>query len=139
MSCWPVKVKQEEDEPLEIGPAHIYNQPITEQICLSAINGSNNMPNIKTEEPELCGAKMPGSKMADHVVFPVKTEDGRFHCGESMGEQIATDTSPGAKMAEQCLKAVLWQDMSVNLASTLLHQLSGTHLHALTLKLKLIY
>lgn len=31
----------------------------------------------------------------------------------------------GAKMEEQCLRAVLWQDMSVNLASTLLHQLSG--------------
>ncbi|XP_038123138.1 zinc finger protein 827-like [Cyprinodon tularosa] len=30
----------------------------------------------------------------------------------------------GAKMEDQCLRAVLWQDMSVNLASTLLHQLS---------------
>ena len=101
------------------------------------MNGSNNMPNIKTEEQELCGATMPDpmnprSNMADHVI---KTEGGRFHCGESMGEQIETDATPGAKMAEQCLKAVLWQDMSVNLASTLLHQLSGTHLHALTFKL----
>ncbi|XP_056432215.1 zinc finger protein 205-like [Gadus chalcogrammus] len=95
-------------------------------MCLSTMNGSNNMPNIKTEEQELCGATRPDpmnprSNMADHVI---KTEGGRFHCGESMGEQIETDTPPGAKMAEQCLKAVLWQDMSVNLASTLLHQLS---------------
>ncbi|CAL8237919.1 unnamed protein product, partial [Merluccius merluccius] len=135
VSCQPVKVKQEaEEEPTEICPAHIYNQPITEQMCLSTITGSNNI-NVKTEEQELCGANMaaplnPRFKMADQVAFPIKTEDGRFHCGESMGKpfepgsKMAAGTPSGAKMAEQCLKGVLWQDMSVNLASTLLHQLS---------------
>lgn len=49
----------------------------------------------------------------------IKTEEPLF-LGAKMEEQFGT----GAKMADQCLRAVLWQDMSVNLASTLLHQLS---------------
>ncbi|KAG7255068.1 hypothetical protein CRUP_017776, partial [Coryphaenoides rupestris] len=70
--------------------------------------------------------------MADPADFPIKAEDGRYHLGGATGETTqpganmatAMATPPGSKMAEQCLKAVLWQDMSVNLASTLLHQLS---------------
>lgn len=57
----------------------------------------------------------PGAKMEEHIISGAKTEEQLFF---------------GANMEDQCLRAVLWQDMSVNLASTLLHQLSGTtHTH----------
>uniref|UniRef100_A0A1A7XE26 C2H2-type domain-containing protein n=2 Tax=Nothobranchiidae TaxID=405002 RepID=A0A1A7XE26_9TELE len=52
---------------------------------------------------------IPGAKMAAQVLTGAKLEEQLFF---------------GAKMEDQCLRAVLWQDMSVNLASTLLHQLS---------------
>ncbi|XP_017293813.1 sal-like protein 1 [Kryptolebias marmoratus] len=52
---------------------------------------------------------MPGAKMAAQLFTGAKMEEQLFF---------------GANMEDQCLRAVLWQDMSVNLASTLLHQLS---------------
>ncbi|XP_072314788.1 uncharacterized protein [Eucyclogobius newberryi] len=58
-----------------------------------------------------------GARASD--LLPIKTEELLFF-GAKMEEQFAA----GPKMADQCLRAVLWQDMSVNLASTLLHQLS---------------
>ncbi|XP_059210470.1 zinc finger protein 827-like [Centropristis striata] len=79
----------------------------------------------KMENQLLFGAKMenrllPGAKAAEHGVFSgVKAEEQLFF-GAKMEDQFTS----GAKMADQCLRAVLWQDMSVNLASTLLHQLS---------------
>uniref|UniRef100_A0A8P4KQB5 C2H2-type domain-containing protein n=1 Tax=Dicentrarchus labrax TaxID=13489 RepID=A0A8P4KQB5_DICLA len=71
-------------------------------------------PGAKMENQLLFGTKMenrllPGAKMVDHVFSGAKTEEQLFL---------------GAKVEDQCLRAVLWQDMSVNLASTLLHQLS---------------
>lgn len=75
---------------------------------------------IKTEEWPL-----PGAKMGDQGFSRAKTEE-QLVFGAKMEDQFTS----GAKMADQCLRAVLWQDMSVNLASTLLHQLSGnTHKH----------
>lgn len=56
----------------------------------------------------------PGAKMEEHIFSGAKAEKQLFF---------------GANMEDQCLRAVLWQDMSVNLASTLLHQLSGTNTH----------
>ena len=67
---------------------------------------------------------LPGAKMEEHIFSGAKTEDQLFF---------------GANVEDQCLRAVLWQDMSVNLASTLLHQLSGTahtHTHKLMLNKK---
>ncbi|KAF7229714.1 zinc finger protein 827 isoform X1 [Nothobranchius furzeri] len=69
---------------------------------------------VKKEDQFPSGAMMenvfiPGAKMAAQVLTGAKLE-----------EQLLF----GAKMEDQCLRAVLWQDMSVNLASTLLHQLS---------------
>lgn len=78
---------------------------------------------VKMENQLLFGTKMesrllPGAKMAaEHVFSGVKTEEQLFF---------------GAKMEDQCLRAVLWQDMSVNLASTLLHQLSGNNTNRLS-------
>ncbi|XP_078100330.1 uncharacterized protein LOC144513210 [Sander vitreus] len=78
----------------------------------------------KMENQLLFGAKMEnqlvfGAKMADRVFSGVKTEEQLF-----LGAKMEDQFTSGAKMADQCLRAVLWQDMSVNLASTLLHQLS---------------
>lgn len=73
----------------------------------------------KMEEQLLFGTKMENS-MTDHVFTGAKKERQLF-VGTKMEEQFTS----GPKMADQCLRAVLWQDMSVNLASTLLHQLSG--------------
>ncbi|KAG7461381.1 zinc finger 827-like [Solea senegalensis] len=75
---------------------------------------SKCLSGVKMEEAFPSGAKMadrllPGTNMADQVFSRVKAEEQLFF---------------GAKMEDQCLRAVLWQDMSVNLASTLLHQLS---------------
>lgn len=92
------------------------------------------LPAVKTEDQFSPGTKMedlisfapigenellPGAKMEKHIISGAKTEEQLFF---------------GANMEDQCLRAVLWQDMSVNLASTLLHQLSGTaHTHAVFL------
>lgn len=73
----------------------------------------------KMEEQLLFGTKMENS-MTDHVFTGAKIERPLF-----MGTKIEDQLTCGPKMADQCLRAVLWQDMSVNLASTLLHQLSG--------------
>lgn len=72
---------------------------------------------VKTEDEFASGAKM-----ENQVFSGVKMEEQLFF-GAKMEDQFTS----GAKMADQCLRAVLWQDMSVNLASTLLHQLSGNH------------
>lgn len=77
----------------------------------------------KMEEQLLFGTKMENS-MTDHVFTGGKKERQLF-VGTKMEEQFTS----GPKMADQCLRAVLWQDMSVNLASTLLHQLSGKATH----------
>ncbi|XP_013771640.1 zinc finger Y-chromosomal protein-like isoform X2 [Pundamilia nyererei] len=69
---------------------------------------------VKTEDKFASGAKM-----ENQVFSGVKMEEQLFF-GAKMEDQFTS----GAKMADQCLRAVLWQDMSVNLASTLLHQLS---------------
>lgn len=92
---------------------------------LSGANMDDQFPSgAKMENQVLVGTKMetrllPGAKMADHVFSGVKTEEQLF-----FGAKTDDQFNSGAKMADQCLRAVLWQDMSVNLASTLLHQLS---------------
>lgn len=76
----------------------------------SAIKEENNFqPGAMLENGLLSGAKM-----AAQVFSGAKTE-----------EQLLF----GAKMEDQCIRAVLWQDMSVNLASKLLHQLSGKQIN----------
>lgn len=103
---------------------------------LSAAKMSNRfLTGAKMEEQFPSGAKLenqlllgnkvetrliPGAKMAEQVFPGVKTEEQLF-----FGVKTEEQFNSGAKMADQCLRAVLWQDMSVNLASTLLHQLSG--------------
>ncbi len=88
----------------------------------------------KMENQLLFGTKtenglLPGATIANHVFSGAKAEEQLFF-GAKMEDQFIS----GAKMADQCLRAVLWQDMSVNLASTLLHQLSGTtHASAISL------
>lgn len=101
---------------------------------------------LKTEEPFGTGAKMevwftPRTHTADQEFPKVRTAqqasslvrmENRFLTGANMADQVflkvKTEEQPqlvfGTKMEEQCLRAVLWQDMSVNLASALLHQLS---------------
>ncbi|XP_065806680.1 zinc finger protein 827-like [Labrus bergylta] len=78
----------------------------------------------KMENQLLVGTKietrlLPAAEMADLVFSGVKTEEQLF-----FGVKTEDQFNSGAKMADHCLRAVLWQDMSVNLASTLLHQLS---------------
>ncbi|KAM3590211.1 uncharacterized protein V6R79_005874 [Siganus canaliculatus] len=96
------------------------------QLLVGSKMGSSLLAGAKMEDQLLFGSKtenglFPGAKMADHVFSGVKMEEQQqFFFGAKMDDQLA----PGAKMADQCLRAVLWQDMSVNLASTLLHQLS---------------
>lgn len=81
----------------------------------------------------------PGANMEEQFLFKAKAAErpfstSKFLSGVNMEDQVfsgAKTEDPftcGAKMADQCLRAVLWQDMSVNLASTLLHQLSGNAL-----------
>ncbi|XP_041821673.1 myoneurin-like [Chelmon rostratus] len=92
---------------------------------LSGVKMEDQLPaGAKTENQLLFGTRMesgllPGAKMAERVFSGAKTEEQLFF-GAKMEDQFTS----GAKMADQCLRAVLWQDMSVNLASTLLHQLS---------------
>ncbi|XP_038586846.1 uncharacterized protein LOC119911945 [Micropterus salmoides] len=109
--------------------ANIAEQPVSaakmSNKILSGVKMEDQFPaGAKLEKPLLLGTKkenwlLPGAKMADHVFSGVKTEEQLFF-GAKMEDQFTS----GAKMADQCLRAVLWQDMSVNLASTLLHQLS---------------
>ncbi len=93
---------------------------------LSGVKMEDQFPSgAKMENQLLFGTKMenrllPGANMVDRVFSGAKTEEQLFF-GAKMEDQFTS----GAKMADQCLRAVLWQDMSVNLASTLLHQLSG--------------
>ncbi|XP_077357016.1 uncharacterized protein LOC144004019 [Festucalex cinctus] len=81
-------------------------------------------PNVKQEEEEIST-----SALAEQILLRGKTEEEtrpRLFSGFAMEEQqfFGDQMCSGPKMAEQCLRAALWQDMSVNLASTLLHQLS---------------
>ncbi|XP_068444344.1 uncharacterized protein [Clinocottus analis] len=93
---------------------------------LSGIKMEDQFPSgAKMENQLLFGAKMEnrllsGAAMADRVFSGAKAEEQLFFGAKMEEDQF----NPGAKMADQCLRAVLWQDMSVNLASTLLHQLS---------------
>jgi len=90
------------------------------------------LPEIKMEDHFPSGVMMEnqlvsGVKMTAQVLSGAKMEEQLFF-GAKMEDQFTS----GAKMADQCLRAVLWQDMSVNLASTLLHQLSGNQTHTLS-------
>ncbi|KAG7233362.1 hypothetical protein INR49_007091 [Caranx melampygus] len=100
----------------------------------------------KMDEPFLFKAKLAerpfsGAKISNRFLSGVKMED-QFPPGVKLENQLFSEARTadqlfsrakteeqlffGANMEDQCLRAVLWQDMSVNLASTLLHQLSGT-------------
>ncbi|XP_076019389.1 uncharacterized protein LOC143010751 isoform X2 [Genypterus blacodes] len=91
----------------------------------SRIKMEDQLPTkTKVEDQLLSGVKMEdrffsGSKMEDQLFSRTKIEE-QLLFGVKMEDQLTS----GAKMADHCLRAVLWQDMSVNLASTLLHQLS---------------
>ncbi|XP_037537854.1 uncharacterized protein LOC119414775 [Nematolebias whitei] len=94
------------------------NRPANAEIAerpFSGVKMNKFFSGVKMEDAFLSGAStengfMPGAKMAAQVFTGAKMEEQLFF---------------GANVEEQCLRAVLWQDMSVNLASTLLHQLSG--------------
>ncbi|XP_030017393.1 zinc finger protein 827-like isoform X2 [Sphaeramia orbicularis] len=83
---------------------------------------------VNPAEQPFTGAKINNKFVCEsegHIVSGAQTEkqlktEEQLCFGTKMEEQFTS----GAKMADQCLRAVLWQDMSVNLASTLLHQLS---------------
>lgn len=115
------------------------------QLDVSKANKSH--VRMKVEDCSVFGARMDshlpsGASMeeqlsvkatvAERPVSGPKT-DNKFLHGAKMAAQLfsvaPTDEQLlfGAKMEDQCLRAVLWQDMSVNLASTLLHQLSGQY------------
>ncbi|KAM4536596.1 uncharacterized protein PAE49_021127 isoform 2-T2 [Odontesthes bonariensis] len=99
----------------------------TAKMPFSGAKMSNSfLPGIKMEDHFPSGVTMEnqlvsGVKMTAQVLSGAKMEEQLFF-GAKMEDQFTS----GAKMADQCLRAVLWQDMSVNLASTLLHQLSET-------------
>lgn len=120
---------------------------MAEQLHPGAKMAEQCLLGLKIEDEFYTGGCQPGSKTADSIVsgatnfqFRVKMED-RGISGAKMSDQLLSGAkieeqlffgakmedqfTSGAKMADQCLRAVLWQDMSVNLASTLLHQLSG--------------
>ncbi|XP_035462385.1 uncharacterized protein LOC118283971 isoform X2 [Scophthalmus maximus] len=83
----------------------LFKAKLAERPFSAAKTGNRFLSGVKTEN-----GLLPGAKLADRVLLSrAKTEEQLFF---------------GAKMEDQCLRAVLWQDMSVNLASTLLHQLS---------------
>ncbi|AWO97236.1 putative zinc finger protein 827-like [Scophthalmus maximus] len=85
----------------------LFKAKLAERPFSAAKTGNRFLSGVKTEN-----GLLPGAKLADRVLLSrAKTEEQLFF---------------GAKMEDQCLRAVLWQDMSVNLASTLLHQLSET-------------
>ncbi|KAL3051015.1 hypothetical protein OYC64_001315 [Pagothenia borchgrevinki] len=116
--------------------AKIAQSPFPANTFLSGVKMEDQFPSgaNSAENQLLFGAKMenrllPGAKMADHVLSGVKKEEQLFFRAKmedqfSSGAKMEDQFSSGAKMADQCLRAALWQDMSVNLASTLLHQLS---------------
>lgn len=111
-NMFEVKVKQED---CEVSGAKMVEQ-------LLSNTKIDDLLKPKVPDPRFNGAKkrsgfVPGVDLSRRSV--IKTEEPLFF-GAKMEEQFGT----GAKMADQCLRAVLWQDMSVNLASTLLHQLS---------------
>lgn len=89
------------------------NRPVkakTAELPFPDVNFNQFFSDVKQEDPAVENGFMSGAKVAAQVFTGVKMEEQLFF---------------GANMEEQCLRAVLWQDMSVNLASTLLHQLSG--------------
>lgn len=110
------------------------------QVASNTGDGANKIQvRVKTEGTNTC------AKMDDQFLFKAKVADqpflgtkinNSFFSGVKMEEKLVDQLFCrakaeeqllfGAKMEEQCLRAMLWQDMSVNLASTLLHQLSGT-------------
>ncbi|KAF3837496.1 hypothetical protein F7725_004960, partial [Dissostichus mawsoni] len=116
--------------------AKIAQSPFPANTFLSGVKMEDQFPSgaNRKENQLLFGAKLenrllPGAKMADHVLSGVKKEEQLFFRAKmedqfSAGAKMEDQFSSGAKMADQCLRAALWQDMSVNLASTLLHQLS---------------
>ncbi|XP_077598733.1 uncharacterized protein LOC144213889 isoform X2 [Stigmatopora nigra] len=66
-----------------------------------------------------------GRPAVAHTVSERRREEDEKETVLTRGRPLFGDgLFSGAKMAEQCLRAALWQDMSVNLASTLLHRLS---------------
>ncbi|KAL6118315.1 uncharacterized protein ACO6RY_03136 [Pungitius sinensis] len=72
-----------------------------------------------------------GVKMEEQLLFQARIAERAFSGASDAEERPPPGAAgpedhvpPGAKMGDQCLRAALWQDMSVNLASTLLHQLS---------------
>ncbi|XP_069574071.1 zinc finger protein 827-like isoform X2 [Brachyistius frenatus] len=102
----------------------LFKAKIAEQPFCGAKMSNRFLSGVKLEDQLPSGAKMEnqlvsGAKMAAEIFSGAKTEEQLFF-GAKMEDQFTS----GAKMADQCLRAVLWQDMSVNLASTLLHQLS---------------
>ncbi|XP_029027354.1 zinc finger protein 827-like [Betta splendens] len=92
----------------------LFKAKIAERPFSRAKMSGMSFSGVKTEEWPL-----PGAKIVDQGFSRTKTEE-QLIFGAKMEDQLTS----GAKMADQCLRAVLWQDMSVNLASTLLHQLS---------------
>ncbi|XP_063757343.1 uncharacterized protein LOC134876284 [Eleginops maclovinus] len=122
------KVKLE-DHGAKMSDQLLSGTKIEDQLLLKAKIAQSPFPSnkfqVKTEEQFPSGANKTENqllfraKMADHVLSGLKTEEELFF-GAKMEDQFTS----GAKMADQCLRAALWQDMSVNLASTLLHQLS---------------
>ncbi|GLD68083.1 zinc finger protein 827-like protein [Lates japonicus] len=92
----------------------LFKAKIAERPFSGAKMSNKFLSGVKMEDQFPSGVKMENqllseARMADQVFVRAKTEEQLFF---------------GAKMDDQCLRAVLWQDMSVNLASTLLHQLS---------------
>ncbi|KAK5621107.1 hypothetical protein CRENBAI_013444 [Crenichthys baileyi] len=106
----------------------------------------DNHRHTRAKMDDLCPvkAKIPekpfsGAKLSNRFFSGIKKEN-QFASGATLENGLVSETKMaaqvfsgakmeeqflfGAKMEDQCLRAVLWQDMSVNLASTLLHQLS---------------
>ncbi|XP_062239523.1 uncharacterized protein LOC133949612 [Platichthys flesus] len=107
---------------------------------VSGTKMTNLLSGVKMEEQFLFKAKLAerpfssakflsGVKMEDEFYSGVKMENQLLSEAEVMDPVFSRAKAEeqlffGAKMEDPCLRAVLWQDMSVNLASTLLHQLS---------------
>ncbi|KAK2863280.1 hypothetical protein Q5P01_002813 [Channa striata] len=107
------------------------------------VSGTNNCgPKVKDQilfKAKIAERPFSGTKMSNKLLSGVKMEERSRLCDKTedqdfsrtkteehpfFGAKVEEQFTTGAKMADQCLRAVLWQDMSVNLASTLLHQLS---------------
>ncbi|XP_061619962.1 zinc finger X-chromosomal protein-like [Phyllopteryx taeniolatus] len=147
------KVKEEE-ESVEIGTPRmsgvIRERPITDVRGLSSpSDGAHHLVAVKREHggaaatahPHLDGVlpnvplgvkqeeqEISAATLAEQILLSGKMEEARprLFSGVAVEERqfFGDQLCSGAKMAEHCLRAALWQDMSVNLASTLLHQLS---------------